>query len=542
MEFKGNKDRYGIVSILGSGTYGIVFKVKSFNTGNLYALKLFTNPFNELNFNQEEIKRTGKSKFSDAYIETRMSLQLVKDDGECSSAVTCSVDDGVVSSQIIVQHLFYDIQEQVRKSWEGYFQRYRKYPNLAFLVQELMDGDIGYTLKIDKVKDMKNFMTQVLLGVEWLHMKGLAHNDIKQPNIFYKRQGSEMVFKLGDLGSACSSIERSSIDCKSFATPIYGSPTILRNFWKPITLYLAQKGDMWALGVVFYMVMKYQYTGDKNIYNLLPYDYNKFKEGIERSVDNVQGRLMSQKDIFIADFPFKRREEQADFQKINQLINGLLRVNDDERYDVFTSLNVLSNKAFTEDKTRWSKNQGGSDKKKHDEKELEEKRKHIMRDFYNIPVALRDNAIIFLRLTGKDRPELHELYYKGKFAFRSNFEMRAVDFMNQLTDNHLREIELYMFSYYGEAREIPKYTSPKKEQKEKTPSILSPTYNGPTILEYYGINTRKDYLQFARKYHPDRNPDQTKEEANTFKIVNAAYENSRWNPQLSKFTSSPNRR
>lgn len=339
--FRGKNDEYKKVGKLGGGTYGAVFKVSSVRTGNFYALKVFTNEMNELNFSPEEIKRVMGKPFSDFNVEAGFS-KLLEDGGQCSPYVTCSVDVGKINAYDIINHLDFRVQQKVQRNYSDYCRRLGRYPTLYFLVQELMDGDIGNIprMNIDTPSKMKDFMVQVLKGVQWLHQKGVAHNDIKNENIFYKKEGRKLVVKLGDLGSACSPMNSIlNVDCEGFATPIYGSPTVLNNFWEPISLFLAQKGDMWAVGIVFYAYMRYQEIQDNDIYNLLPYDYDKFYTAINNSVKKIQGQLMEQGDIAVS--RFTSSEEPNIVRKINHVLNGLLLVDDDDRYDAGTALDVL---------------------------------------------------------------------------------------------------------------------------------------------------------------------------------------------------------
>ncbi len=54
------------------------------------------------------------------------------------------------------------------------------------------------------MKKIFNYIKQMLLGLRFLHAKGILHNDIKPGNIFLDKKGR---VKIGDLGS-CTKIRK----------------------------------------------------------------------------------------------------------------------------------------------------------------------------------------------------------------------------------------------------------------------------------------------------------------------------------------------
>ncbi|KAL5578780.1 hypothetical protein UlMin_011222 [Ulmus minor] len=84
---------------------------------------------------------------------------------------------------------------------------------------------------------IRTYTREILLGLEYLHLNGIVHCDIKGRNILVAGDGEGV--KIADLGCA----RRVVVDCKPFGgTPVYMAPEVARG---------EQQGfaaDVWALG------------------------------------------------------------------------------------------------------------------------------------------------------------------------------------------------------------------------------------------------------------------------------------------------------
>lgn len=79
---------------------------------------------------------------------------------------------------------------------------------IEFFVFELADGDIRRALTFGQATDLAwklRVLHHVAVGINQLHAKGIAHQDIKPSNVLQVKDSdkTEGNFKLGDLGRAC---------------------------------------------------------------------------------------------------------------------------------------------------------------------------------------------------------------------------------------------------------------------------------------------------------------------------------------------------
>ena len=157
-------------------------------------------------------------------------------------------------------------------------------------VQELMDGSIN-TIKLNHISTCK-LLVFLLNAIKCLHMRGIAHMDIRRGNIFYNEKSG---FKLGDLGLACLDRNKKLLkkekyeslkSCRFFTSYI---PPKYKDYFEdmPINFDDAQTIDLWAIGVVIYRQFASLGYYNKNIANKLCNTTMRDDENSLRADDKV---------------------------------------------------------------------------------------------------------------------------------------------------------------------------------------------------------------------------------------------------------------
>ncbi|VDN60786.1 unnamed protein product, partial [Dracunculus medinensis] len=121
-----------------------------------------------------------------------------------------------------------------------------------YLVEELVSGDE----LLDKIfkdggsineNDIRNYVRQILQGIQHMHSKGIAHLDLKPETIVLQSENSNQI-KIIDFGLA-RKIDPTK-NCKLlFGTAEYCAPEIINS--EPLSLSV----DMWAVGVITYVML-----------------------------------------------------------------------------------------------------------------------------------------------------------------------------------------------------------------------------------------------------------------------------------------------
>lgn len=215
---------FNIISLLGKGSYGCVYKVTRNNNDNtIYALKQV--PFTNL-----------KPK------EKQNSLNEIR--------ILASIH-----SKNIIQYKesFYDKETNSL----CIVMEYAEYGDLNTKIRAMSKSNTYFT-----EYEILSITIQVIKGLYALHKRNILHRDIKSANIFLFNNGT---VKIGDLN--VSTVMKNQLRNTQTGTPYYASPEIWDN--KPYDY----KSDIWSLGCLLYEItcLKAPFRGSslKKIYQAI---------------------------------------------------------------------------------------------------------------------------------------------------------------------------------------------------------------------------------------------------------------------------------
>ncbi|CAD8105265.1 unnamed protein product [Paramecium sonneborni] len=199
-----NLSHFTILNELGKGSYGVVYKVKSTQDGNIYVLK-------------------------------KINLTHLKPKHQAEALKEAQLLRKLKHPNIIT-----------------YYMSFIELDNLCIIMEYAEGGDLQKLLK--DYKERRKFMQEETIwemsrelssALQHLHENNIIHRDIKTLNVFLTK---DKHVKLGDLGVSKIFNSDTALQGTRVGTPLYLSPELVQH--QPYDY----KVDIWALGcVVFYM-------------------------------------------------------------------------------------------------------------------------------------------------------------------------------------------------------------------------------------------------------------------------------------------------
>jgi len=119
---------------------------------------------------------------------------------------------------------------------------------------------------------LKDYMKQILEGIQYLHCNNIVHRDIKPENILISMNGN---IKLADFGLSSYFQNNNTLISGRKGTSYYAAPEIINK-----DVYYPTPIDIWSCGVTFYVL----------IFKQFPFDIHK----LNSNIDNKHFRIIFQ--------------------------------------------------------------------------------------------------------------------------------------------------------------------------------------------------------------------------------------------------------
>ncbi|GBG24484.1 Mitogen-activated protein kinase [Hondaea fermentalgiana] len=197
-------DRYSFIKALGKGAYGVVCSTRDAKTGNKVAIK--------------KICPMAKSVYDAKH--TLREIRLLRHCGQHPNIIT------------LVDLMLGDSEDSL------------------YIGMECMDTDLHRIIQSSQklsISHHKHFMYQLVLGIEFLHSKGILHRDLKPANLLVSKNCD---LRISDFGLARRAPDAS--DGKPLMTE-----HVVTRWYRPPELMLSPDGkytaavDVWSIGCIF---------------------------------------------------------------------------------------------------------------------------------------------------------------------------------------------------------------------------------------------------------------------------------------------------
>lgn len=106
-----------------------------------------------------------------------------------------------------------------------------------------------------KINRVRKIMNALLKGIRYMGRHNLLHRDLKPENIIFQKIGKKFCLKIIDFGLSCYIHDQDPSIPKVCGTPGYIAPEIFRISSENFHEILTQKIDVFALGVIFHILL-----------------------------------------------------------------------------------------------------------------------------------------------------------------------------------------------------------------------------------------------------------------------------------------------
>ena len=426
---------YIIKSKIGTGTYGVVYKVTKKDLNKFFVLK--------------QISLFGLPK--DQIEEVQMEATILSK----------------LNSKYVVQYL------------ESFEEK-----NFLNIIMEYCDGgDLGQLLDKKIKKNEKQFeeefiwkiFIQICLGLGYIHNQKILHRDLKTLNIFLTK---DFDVKIGDLGVA--KILTNQNFAKTFiGTPYYLSPELCED--KPYN----EKSDVWALGVILYELCTFKHPFNaksqaalikKIAYGNYP-PVEKYSVDLQKLVDFILIKNYIKRpsvyDILSRECVMRKAQKLGFLNDIIQLYPTInVQIKKEPSFHNFSNSSSKKN----------SIQKSNSRKGKKPNREIT----HKIGSRHENPVKIINNDVIY---QNQNNPFGYNNYNKMKVEKKDIMDLGASDFFNNLNFNKNAKIDIQNFANNLNDY-VPQYQMDNKINKDVTISnfIDNSKVVDATVSDFTKIN------------------------------------------------------
>lgn len=285
------RKKYDVISKLGSGSFGVTYKVLNKDNDVYEAMKI-------ININKSVAKNVGiESILFEIKALENLAQQLNNfNEHECTPNIVCYYNSFIST--------FSENKNDIQ--------------TCIFVFSEYIEGIELFSYIYDKNKVVPDiniilkFMKELSSAVKFIHDHGFSHRDLKPENIVLNEKTNTLY--IIDFGLSCSNDNNCTIVS---GTKLYLPPKIL------LTLEGAKSQDVWALGVIFFELANY-----KNGKSVYPYKYPKI---INFSIFETMNDEQIKKYIKLENSAYENFKYYKQSRQINNIINSMLTINNIKR-------------------------------------------------------------------------------------------------------------------------------------------------------------------------------------------------------------------
>ncbi|OXA47386.1 probable myosin light chain kinase DDB_G0275057 [Folsomia candida] len=274
---------YQVLSFLGAGSFGFVFKIRKTGTSEETAVKIVLDEFHHVDtaMGSDDIEATNT--------ELKVMTELTRHENVVrlvSYDVLLPLDDASISGVFQTYGDAVNITNLKDAKLVGLYNSCNNLSNTKntfVLEMELCGPTLREWLSLEEtwkkykdpssnpafLEEQMNIAQGIIAGLKHIHQKDMIHRDLKPENIYFARDGFVLPVKIGDFGLTRQMSGNASVtQTKPRGTEIYRAPEVYSGKY-------GQKADLFSLGIVLW-----------EIFEIVPMNFDALRYRVEQlSID-----------------------------------------------------------------------------------------------------------------------------------------------------------------------------------------------------------------------------------------------------------------